>query len=84
MLARFRFQDGLIVEHIDTFSFYALVASGAWAASAPCWAGLRCCATWCARKAAAGLDEFLGRPVVAPTRGTALSAWAIGRSPPLR
>jgi ketosteroid isomerase-like protein len=64
--ARFRFQDGLIAEHIDSFSFYgwsrqALGGVGA----ALGWTPLirRMVRT----KARAGLDEFLGRPV-APTR----------------
>ena len=68
VLARFRFEDGLIIEHIDSFSFHAWsrqsmgrlgVALG--------WTPLL--RNMVRRKAAAGLDEFLGRPVAAATRG---------------
>jgi ketosteroid isomerase-like protein len=66
VLARFRFQDGLISEHIDSFSFYA------WSRQA--LGGIGAVLGWTPlihkmvrTKARAGLDEFLGRPV-APTR----------------
>jgi ketosteroid isomerase-like protein len=66
VLARFRFQDGLIAEHIDSFSFYA------WSRQA--LGGIGAVLGWTPlirrmvrTKARAGLDEFLGRPV-APTR----------------
>ena len=69
VLARFRFQDGLIVEHIDSFSFYA------WSRQALGGIGMFLGWTPLLRnmvrhKARAGLDEFLGRP---PSRGGAAS-----------
>jgi ketosteroid isomerase-like protein len=67
VLARFRFQDGLIVEHIDTFSFHA------WSRQA--MGGLGVALGWTPvlrnmvrGKARAGLDEFLGRPSPEPSR----------------
>jgi ketosteroid isomerase-like protein len=67
VLARFRFRDGLIVEHVDTFSFYA------WARQA--LGGVGAVLGWTPlihnmvrAKARAGLDEFLGLPPVEPRR----------------
>jgi ketosteroid isomerase-like protein len=67
VLARFRFQDGLIVEHVDSFSFYA------WARQA--LGGVGAVLGWTPlirdmvrAKARAGLDEFLGLPAVEPRR----------------
>jgi hypothetical protein len=67
VLARFRFQDGLIVEHVDSFSFYA------WARQALGGVGAMLGWTPLIRdmvraKARAGLDEFLGLPAVEPRR----------------
>jgi ketosteroid isomerase-like protein len=65
--ARFRFEDGLIVEHIDSFSFYA------WSRQALGGTGRALGWTPVIRKmvrakARAGLDEFLGRPAAEPRR----------------
>jgi ketosteroid isomerase-like protein len=67
VLARFQFEDGLIVEHIDSFSFYA------WSRQA--LGGIGRVLGWSPlirnmvrAKARAGLDEFLGRPPVEPRR----------------
>jgi ketosteroid isomerase-like protein len=68
VLSRFRFQDGLIVEHIDSFSFYEWSRQSMGSLGAALgWTPLM--RNMVRRKAAAGLDEFLGRPAVAPTRG---------------
>jgi ketosteroid isomerase-like protein len=68
VLSRFRFQDGLIVEHIDSFSFYEWSRQSMGRLGAALgWTPLM--RNMVRRKAAAGLDEFLGRPAVAPTRG---------------
>lgn len=61
VLARFRFQDGLIVEHVDSFSFYA------WSRQALGGIGMALGWTPLIRnmvrgKARTGLDEFLGLP----------------------
>lgn len=67
VLARFRFRDGLIVEHVDSFSFYA------WARQA--LGGIGAVLGWTPlihnmvrSKARLGLDEFLGVPTVEPSR----------------
>jgi ketosteroid isomerase-like protein len=61
--ARFRFQDGLIAEHIDSFSFYG------WSRQA--LGGIGAVLGWTPlvrrsvrSKARAGLNEFLARPAV--------------------
>jgi len=68
VLARFRFEDGLIVEHIDTFSFHE------WSRQA--MGGVGAVLGWTPllrnmvrTKARNGLDEYLGRPVIPPKRG---------------
>jgi ketosteroid isomerase-like protein len=58
--AEFRFQDGLISEHRDSFSFYA------WARQARVrqvwrWDGRRSSAAKVQRQARAGLDEYVSR-----------------------
>lgn len=68
VLSRFRFEDGLIVEHIDSFSFYAWSRQSMGRLGATLgWTPLL--RNMVRRKAAAGLDEFLGRPPVVSTRG---------------
>jgi uncharacterized protein len=68
VLSRFRFQDGLIVEHVDSFSFYEWSRQSMGRLGAVLgWTPLM--RNTVRRKAAAGLDEFLGRPAVAATRG---------------
>ncbi|HTU98644.1 MAG TPA: nuclear transport factor 2 family protein [Solirubrobacteraceae bacterium] len=67
VLARFRFEGGLIVEHIDSFSFYA------WSRQALGGVGrflgwTPLIRTMVRGKAREGLDEFLGLPVVESRR----------------
>jgi ketosteroid isomerase-like protein len=65
--ARFRFEDGLIVEHIDSFSFYAWSRQALGSVGAMLgWTPL--VRNMVRAKAHVGLDEFLGRPVVQPSR----------------
>ena len=68
MLSRFRFEDGLIVEHIDSFSFYAWSRQSMGRLGATMgWTPLL--RNMVRAQGRRGLDEFLGRPAVAPTRG---------------
>ncbi len=67
--ARFRFQDGLITEHVDSFSFHAWSRQALGRIGAVLgWSPLL--RNMVRVKARAGLDEFLGRrPAEPPRRG---------------
>ena len=69
VLARFRFEDGLIADHVDSFSFYA------WSRQA--LGGVGAVLGWTPLlrnmvrgKARAGLNEFLGAPDASAPRTT--------------
>lgn len=65
--ARFRFEDGLIAEHVDSFSFHAWSRQSLGRiGTALGWTPLL--RNMVRTKARAGLDEFLGRPPAEPSR----------------